>query len=51
MLTLSKKYFHRQDFPLVVTGDTKEDQSSIEKHIKDNPSGTIIITKLANVLD
>ena len=36
--------------PLVVTGDTKEDQSSIEKHIKDNPSGTIIITKLANVL-
>ena len=36
--------------PLVVTGDTKEDQSSIKKHIKDNPSGTIIITKLANVL-
>ena len=36
--------------PLVVTGDTKEDQSSIEKHVKDNPSGTIIITKLANVL-
>lgn len=36
--------------PLVVTGDTKEDQSSIKKHIKDNPSGTIVITKLANVL-
>ena len=36
--------------PLVVTGDTKENQKSIEKHIKDNPSGTVIITKLANVL-
>ena len=36
--------------PLVVTGDTNENQKSIETHIKNNPSGTVIITKLANVL-
>ena len=36
--------------PLVVTGDTKEDQKTIKKHIENNPNGTVIITKLANVL-
>ena len=36
--------------PLVVTGDTKEDQKTIKKHIDNNPNGTVIITKLANVL-
>ena len=45
------EYFKGTRFaPLVVTGDTDEDAKSINKHIEENPSGSIILTRTANVL-
>lgn len=36
--------------PLVVTGDTKKDAADINKHIEENPTGSCILTRVANVL-
>ena len=36
--------------PLVVTGETGKDADDINKHIKENPNGSCIITRCANVL-
>ena len=36
--------------PLVVTGETGNDAKSIKKHIEENPNGSCIITRTANVL-
>ena len=36
--------------PLVVTGETKEDADTINAHIDANPTGTVILTRSANVL-
>jgi len=36
--------------PLVVTGETKEDAVTINAHIDANPTGTVILTRSANVL-
>lgn len=36
--------------PLVVTGETGEDAETINNHIQQNPCGTIILTRSANVL-
>jgi len=36
--------------PLVVTGDLKNDSVDINKHIKENPNGSAILTRTANVL-
>ena len=45
------EYFKGTRFaPLVVTGDTDEDAKSINKHIEENPTGSIILTRTANVL-
>lgn len=45
------KYFKGTRFaPLVVTGETSENSDTINKHIDENPNGTIILTVSANVL-
>jgi len=36
--------------PLVVTGDSKNDSVDINKHIEENPNGSAILTRTANVL-
>ncbi|AOV61979.1 type II restriction-modification system restriction subunit [Synechococcus phage S-CAM7] len=36
--------------PLVVTGDSKKSNKDISKHIQENPTGSIVITRTANVL-
>lgn len=36
--------------PLVVTGETGKDAEDINKHIEENPNGSCIITRTANVL-
>ena len=36
--------------PLVATGDSKVDSDAINKHIKENPNGSCILTRTANVL-
>ena len=36
--------------PFVVTGETGKDSNDIKKHIEENPNGSCIITRTANVL-
>ena len=46
----SVKYWKGTRFePLVVTGDTKENEKSINNFIKSHPNGSIILTNKANV--
>ena len=46
-----KKYMEGTRFaPLVVTGETGKDAVDINKHIAENPNGTCILTRTANVL-
>jgi hypothetical protein len=45
------KYMEGTRFaPLVVTGETGKDADDINKHIEENPNGSIILTRTANVL-
>ena len=45
------KYMEGTRFlPLVVTGETGKDAEDINKHIEENPNGSCIITRTANVL-
>ncbi len=46
----SVKYWKGTRFePLVVTGDTKENEKSINNFIESHPNGSIILTQMANV--
>lgn len=45
------KYMEGTRFaPLVVTGETNKDADDINKHIEENPNGSCILTRTANVL-
>ena len=46
-----EKYLQGTRFaPLVVTGETGKDADDINKHIAENPNGSVILTRTANVL-